>query len=195
MDGGAWIVHLIGFPAAGKLTVAQAIAAAASSSGQRWVVVDNHLTSDVIFSVLDVDGVSPLPAGVWDRVDDVREAIFRTIEELSPRSWSFVFTNVLIEESPGERARLDRVVALAEHTGRRYLPVIVHCDEATLVSRVANPDRAERKKWRDPEGVRAYLRTHQLLAIDDLSPLTVDTSVAGPQETAAAVLAHLADRG
>ncbi|MEO5838273.1 MAG: hypothetical protein ABIQ73_24295 [Acidimicrobiales bacterium] len=96
------IVHLIGYPAAGKLTIARAIAQAARDDGRRFVVVDNHHTANVIFAVHDVDGVRALPAGVWDRVREVREAVFRSIDELSPRDWSFVFTNVLLEDDPAD---------------------------------------------------------------------------------------------
>jgi hypothetical protein len=47
------IVHLIGFPAAGKLTIARAITALAQSEGRRFVVVDNH------FLVLSAFGALP----------------------------------------------------------------------------------------------------------------------------------------
>ena len=67
-------------------------------------MVDNHHTSNVIFAGLNVDGVTPLPPEVWDRVREVREALLRTIEELSPPDWSFVFTNVLTDDKPGDRA-------------------------------------------------------------------------------------------
>ena len=49
---------------------------------------------------MDVDGVRPVPRVTWDRVGEVREALYRTIEELSPPEWSFVFTNVLTEGEP-----------------------------------------------------------------------------------------------
>jgi Mrp family chromosome partitioning ATPase len=80
----AVIVHLVGFPGAGKYTVAQAIARQAERDGRRFVVIDNHLTSNVIFSVMDVDGVRPLPPEVWDRVGEVRAALCGAIEEFSP---------------------------------------------------------------------------------------------------------------
>ena len=94
------IVHLIGFPAAGKLTIARAIAGMAEGHGSHFVVVDNHHTSNVIFAVLDVDGVRELPSEVWDRVREVRHVVMRSIEELSPHDCSFIFTNVLTEGNP-----------------------------------------------------------------------------------------------
>jgi len=86
------IVHLIGFPAAGKFTVAKALARQATD---HLVVIDNHFTANVIFGVMEIDGVKPVPDEVWDRVEEVREAVFTTIETLSPPDWSFVFTNVM----------------------------------------------------------------------------------------------------
>ncbi len=106
-------MHLIGFPSAGKYTIAKALAQLAGGAGERYVVIDNHHTSNVIFAALDVDGVRELPATVWDRVGEVREAVLRTIEELSPPEWSFVFTNVLTERNPADAAVVDRLADLA----------------------------------------------------------------------------------
>ena len=84
-------------------------------------MLDNHHTSNVIFAALNVDGVTPLPPEVWDRVREVREALLRTIEELSPPDWSFVFTNVLTDDKPGDRAVWsDSVRSLNEQVASIY---------------------------------------------------------------------------
>ncbi len=71
------IVYLLGYPASGKYTIAKALAV---TPGRRWVVVDNHQINNVIFAVVEPDGVTPLPAAVWDRVEQVRDAVLTTIE-------------------------------------------------------------------------------------------------------------------
>ena len=114
------IIHLIGHPAVGKYTVAKALVAAAADSGERVVLMDNHATGNLILSILDLEGVDPIPDEVWDRVGEVREVVYRTVADMSPPDWSFVFTNVLVaddlgrsrgggaprEARPGERARV-----------------------------------------------------------------------------------------
>jgi hypothetical protein len=108
------IVHLIGFPASGKLTIARALAEISSGSGDRFVVLDNHHTANVIFAALDLDEVKPVPLVVWDRVREIFEVLLRTIEELSPPDWSFVFTNVLTDDKPSERGIVDRLANWCE---------------------------------------------------------------------------------
>lgn len=120
--------------------------------------------------------------------------LLRTIEDLSPRSWSFVFTDVLTDDKPSERGHVDRLAQLAVSTGRRYVPVIVTCDEATLLERVPNRDRAERMKWVDQEAVAVYVRSHALVAINDLAPLRIDTGRLEPADAAAALLDQIERR-
>src|SRR3954468_10185542 len=107
------IVHLVGFPGAGKYTVAKALVRAGADSGQHYVLIDNHYTTNVIFGVMEVDGIRPVPPTVWARVDGAREAVFKAIVEFSPPEWSFVFTNVLTMEEPLDPPAARRLIALA----------------------------------------------------------------------------------
>lgn len=84
------IVHLLGFPGVGKYSVAAALTRLAGDVGSVIVLVDNHLSSNVVLSVIDADGVADLPDDVWDRVGEIREVLYTTIEETSPPDWSFV---------------------------------------------------------------------------------------------------------
>jgi hypothetical protein len=185
------IVHLIGFPAAGKLTVAKALAGAAARRGDRYVVLDNHHTSNVIFAALDVDGVRRLPDTVWDRVGEVREALLHTIEQLSPTEWSFVFTNVLTEGNAEDRKIVERMVALADARGNRYVPIKLHCRTNELVARVDNTDRKDRLKWVDPAAVRTYVESRKLIRIDRHSLLDIDTTSLPPEAAALQILDHI----
>jgi len=185
------IVHLIGFPAAGKLTVARALADAASTQGERFVVLDNHHVNNVIFPVLDLDGIKPVPPVVWDRTREIAAVLRRTIEELSPREWSFVFTNVLTDDRASERVHVDKLLALADCTGRRFLPVLLHCDADVLANRVDNVDRRDRQKWVDPVGLREFVGSHALVDVSDLDPVAIDTAVTSPAAAAAIILERL----
>jgi hypothetical protein len=62
------IISLIGYPAAGKLTVARELEKIAAANGHRLVVVDNHHVNNVIFSVIRIGGHGVVPPGVWDHV-------------------------------------------------------------------------------------------------------------------------------
>ena len=185
------IVHLIGFPASGKLTIARALSEAASTDGAPFVVLDNHHFNNVIFPVLDLDGIKPVPPVVWDRTREIAAVLRRTIEELSPPQWSFIFTNVLTDDRASERVHVDQLVELAERTDRRYVPVLLHCDPEALTARVANVDRRERRKWIDPAGLREYVDSHSLVDVTDLDPVSIDTGATDPTAAVAIIMDRL----
>jgi shikimate kinase len=188
------IVHLIGYPAAGKYTVAQELARQANEANAHFVVIDNHFTANVIFGVMEMDGLHPIPDEVWDRVEEVREAVFRTIETLSPLAWSFVFTNVLTEGHERDAAAVVRLAQLASATQRRYVPVRLHCDVDELTTRIVSEDRKRRLKWIDPEGVRRFATEHELIGLDGHDALDLDVTNTPPETTAASILVHATRR-
>ena len=59
-------------------------------------LIDNHLINNPIFTVVNADGITPLPEGIWARVRDARRVVYESIRELSPPEMSFVFTIQLI---------------------------------------------------------------------------------------------------
>jgi shikimate kinase len=188
------IVHLIGYPAAGKYTVAQELARQAQEANAHFVVIDNHFTANVIFGVMEVDGMRPVPEEVWDRVEEVREAVFRTIETLSPPEWSFVFTNVLTEGHERDAAAVIRLAQLASATQRRYVPVRLHCHVDELATRIVSEDRKRRLKWIDPEGVRRFATERELIGLDGHDVLDLDVTSTPPEATAASILVHATRR-
>jgi hypothetical protein len=143
------IFHLIGTPGVGKYTVAKELAAL---TGAR--LVDNHAVANVIFNLLDQDGIKPLPREVWPHVGAVRRAVLDALVEVSPRHLSFVFTNYLRGEDEAETALFEEMVAVAEVRRSRFVPVLLSCATEELVKRVPNPDRKERMKLVDPSEAR-----------------------------------------
>ena len=182
------IIHLIGHPAVGKYTVANALVAAAAAAGERVVLMDNHATGNPILSILDLEGVDPVPDDVWDRVGEIREVVYRTIADMSPPDWSFVFTNVLVADDPGDRQVVERLATLAEQTARRYLPVRLRCEIGVQLERVVAPERGPRHKWTDASAVDRFVRTHDLVRVDGLD---IDTTHQPPERSAAQILEHL----
>lgn len=178
------IVHLIGFPAAGKYTVAKALVDAV---GPDCVLMDNHATGNLILSILDLRGVNPIPDPVWDRVGEIREVVYRTIEDMSPPTWSFVFTNVLVADDPGDEELVERLAALAAASGRLYIPIRLHCALDELLTRIPSPERAARHKWSDPDAVRAFVTTNRLVGAMGHAPVDIDTTAQSPAESARAI--------
>lgn len=182
------IVYLIGFPAAGKLTIARALASLAGEE-RHVVVVDNHHINNTIFRVIETDGVRSLPPRVWGFTSIVRGAVFNAIEELAPRSWSYVFTNVLIAGI--DEKFVDEVSELARGRESAYVPVMLRCDVDELARRIVGEERRRRLKWVDPDALRSMVASTQLVDISGLPhALELDVTSLSPEESAAAIWAH-----
>jgi hypothetical protein len=128
---------------------------------------------------------------VWDRVGEVREAVYQAIEEFSPPEWSFVFTNVLSDAIPGDELILSRLQRLAAQRSNPYVPVVLRCDPDEILRRVSNENRRARQKWIDPDAVRAFIADHPLIGLEDHEPLELDMTSLGPAEAATQILDHL----
>lgn len=193
MDGRSWIVHLLGFPAVGKRTVAVALVAASeAATGRRFVLLDNHLTGNPILAVLDRGGAGTVAQEVWDLVGEVRDVQDRAILRLAPPDRSFVFTNAAMAGDDNGIRAVARLQRLAAARGSAYVPVVLRCDPAELLERVPNADRAAHGKWVVPAEVAAHVAGRQALVPDHPDRLELDTSELAPVEAAQRILDHLA---
>jgi tRNA uridine 5-carbamoylmethylation protein Kti12 len=183
------VVLLYGYPAAGKFTIAQALAARMESEGATVRVIDNHYVNNVIFGVLDVDGIKPITRDVWRKVLEVRNAVFDTIRDLSPPHFSFVVTNYLAQNH--DEPLVDELRALAELRQSRFVVARLECDVDELCRRAPSPERSARMKWRDVEALRALCAATELIAPVP-GELVFDTTATPPQDVAAAIAAQLA---
>jgi len=184
------VYYLIGLPGVGKFTVANAMERLAAKQGQNLVVVDNHYVNNPIFGLVRVDGRTPLPRGVSARVAEVGEAVLSTVESLSPRGWSFVFTNFLDDGVAEDHRLYRRVRQVADARRCRFVPVRLVCEPDELSRRVASPERSGRLKMVDPAEVRHLAMTKRLLVPDDGDMLTLDITRLAPADTAKAILAQ-----
>lgn len=151
-------------------------------------LVDNHSIANVIFNVLDQDGIKPLPAGVWPRVSQVRAAVLDTLIHLSPPHLSFVFTNYMRGGDDAERAAFEELAAVAEIRSSTFVPVLLSCETSVLVRRIGSPDRRARMKLLDP-----VLGTHfndevPHFTTDHPNTLRLDTSQITPDAAAAKIV-------
>lgn len=140
---------LIGFAGTGKYTIGRELC---ERTGAR--LIDNHLINNPIFKAVNADGVTPLPAGVWDRVKEVRAAVYETIRELSPPGMSFVFTMELRERNPADHGAFWELDHLAAERQSRFVPIRLICGVEELCRRVVDPGRVAMLKEISPELAR-----------------------------------------
>jgi len=183
------IVYLIGYAGTGKYTIAREIAALTGV-----VIVDNHLINNPVFSVVGVDGITPLPAGVWEKIAGIRRIVLDTIAELARPGASFLFTNELYEEMPVDRRLYEDIAILAAKRQALFVPVILHCEPEELYRRVASPERAVRFKLRNADRTRENIRTNRLLHVDHPNCLELDVTYLSPIQAAQAIIAHVEKR-
>ena len=175
------IVYLLGYPGVGKYTVGHELARRTGAA-----LIDNQVINHPIFALLNWDGRSQLPPGTLDRTAPIRDAVITALEEIAPRSKSYIFTNVLADD-PADIAIYDRLKRAAQLRGAVFLPVMLTCAPDVHLRRVASQDRLPRFKIADPEGVRRLMAAIVLYVPDDAALLTLDTTTAAPAQTAALI--------
>jgi hypothetical protein len=143
------IVALIGFAGTGKYTIGRELC---ERTGAR--LIHNHLINNPIFTVVNADGVTRLPPGVWDRVVEIRATVYQAIRELSPPEVSFVITMELRESNPLDHLAFDDLVELAAARESRFIPIRLICGVDELCRRVADPGRVAMLKEISPELAR-----------------------------------------
>ncbi|MDF9821276.1 broad-specificity NMP kinase [Rhizobium leguminosarum] len=185
-------IVLIGFPGAGKLTIAQELSAMVSAK-----IVDNHWINNPILRLLDEDGTAALPKGVWEFTGRVRQTVLDAITAYAP-SANFIFTHAGLEGDERSLLTFQQIANAAEACDAVLVPVRLLCDEEELARRVSNPVRREKLKSTDVAASRNRSRKAQVL--DPLHPntLVLDVTSASPEKTATAIQDHilkvLADR-
>lgn len=183
------IIYLIGFAGCGKLTIARAIQARFDC-----ILVDNHYVNNVIFSLIDPDGRTPLPARVWQNVDLVRTAVFDTIRHLSKPGRSFIFTNVLFEGGDIDQQIFLDIAGLAQDRGALFLPVRLLISPEELVRRVVSPDRAQKLKETDPQAAREKALEQEVFRPVGFPYLEIDITTLSPDEVADRILLEISKR-
>lgn len=182
-------MFLLGYPGVGKRTVGSHLADRLDG-----VLVDNQLIHIPLLTLFKWDGKFLLPKEIWQRVEPIREAVLGTIEDLAPKSNSYVFTNDLKDDEEGAR-QYDRIRSLAHRRGSLFLSVMVDCDIDEEVRRIANPDRVARLKGSDPEGYRRYRRDTTLFQPPPEEVVHIDTTTIGPRQNAETIYGILRRRG
>jgi hypothetical protein len=177
------IVVLIGFAGTGKYTIGRELC---QRTGAK--LIDNHLINNPIFSVVNVDGVTPLPAKVWDKVKDVRTAVYDAIRELSPSGMSFVFTMELRENNPADLRAFRDLEQLAAARLSRFVPIRLICGVDELCRRVTDPARVAMLKEISPELARKKSLEDEVLNVPHPNLRTLDVTKRSPSNSVDAIL-------
>lgn len=183
------IVFLLGYPGVGKRTVGTHLAELLDG-----VLVDNQLINLPLLTLFKWDGKFPIPMEIWERVAPIRNAVLGTIEDLAPKSNSYVFTNVLEEDQDGASQYIN-LRSLAQRRGSLFLSVLLNCDVDEQVRRIDTPDRIARLKGSDPEGYRRHRQHTKLFQPPSEEVMHVDTTEIDARQNAETIYETLIGRG
>ncbi len=179
------IICLIGLSGIGKYTIAKHLAELGSLH-----VVDNHLTSNPIFSIIEQGHDTKVPVAAWDRIRQIREIVYETIETVSPPDFSFVFTNQLLDDDVKYQKAYDRLCAIAEKRQALFVPVRLFCNADENCKRIACVERSTRFKPTNPDNV-AHNRHRGLLKTQHANTLDLNISALLANEAAVLILGHV----
>jgi tRNA A37 threonylcarbamoyladenosine biosynthesis protein TsaE len=165
------MVVLIGFAGTGKYTIGRELC---ERTGAK--LIDNHLIANPVFTVVNADGVTPLPAGVWDKIKQIRRTVYDAIRELSPPEMSFVFTVEWRENNPADLVAFADLERLAAARRSRFIPIRLICGVEELCRRVVDPARVALLKEISPELARKKSAEDAVLNVSHPNLRTLDVT-------------------
>lgn len=181
------LVHLIGLPGVGKLTIARELASALPAH-----LVDNHASNNLIISLLDIARDQSIPEAAWVEVRKVRAAVLNTISTLAPREANYIFTNALYGDDEKDLRVIEQVRGTIEARGGTYVPVVITCDTEEHRTRYTNTQRHEKLKPTDVkilDGI--FAGDDQPLRQKLPTELELDVTSLTPAQAAQAIRTHL----
>ena len=179
------IVCLVGFPGAGKLTIARALSRLIEAT-----IVDNHWINDPILRLIRQTGAQAVPDAVWPEVAKVRGAVLETISTLAPPGANFIFTYAGADEDPEDRKAFEAYRNVAARRSARFIAVRLLCSEAELVRRIQNPERRGHKLI-DPQEAIENVRNYSPLDPRIPESMTLDVTDLSPEAAAARILDYI----
>jgi hypothetical protein len=174
-------LYLIGFAGTGKYTIAKELGKCG------YKIVDNHLLNNPIFSLLDLNGVSPIPDNAWEAIRKIREAVLNfVVQDIASH---YVFTNELLEEEY-DYAIYNQVKNAAEQRGSLFIPVKITVSLEEHNKRIGNLERKERFK----ETTIAHNRVKKgMIKVSHSNLLELDGSDLSASQAAAAILLYVSE--
>lgn len=185
------IFLLLGFPGTGKYTTALELVRFLSEQGRVVKLLDNHRISNILFDLIaEADGSTPLPPGIFPKIREMNMAVVRTIEQLSPANWSFVFTHYL-SDNAANRKYIDAIRQLAHSRNNVFVPIVLSAETDELLRRVPSQDRRVRQKLVDPDLARGLVESGDLLIPH--GALHIDVTAKAPVETARSIIKYASE--
>ncbi len=181
------LVHLIGLPGVGKLTIARELAGALPAH-----LVDNHAINNLIFPLMHVNKGKLVGEETWSEIRKIRAVVLNVITALAPREDNYIFTNALYGSDAGDLAMAQRVREAIEARDGTYIPVVLTCAPDEHLARFTEPTRRERMKMTNKKHYDSiYAVQEEPLRQNLPHEHELDVTALTPAEAAAAIKVHV----
>jgi shikimate kinase len=173
---GTNLVFIYGPPAAGKYTIAKALAAKLN-----WPLFHNHVVIDCVNALLQRG-----EDGFLDACADVRIALSsRALANGKSHVSTFVYATGI------DDAFVEKIRESVDAAGARFCAVRLSCSVETLNERCVAPHRAPMKKIATVESLQSVLSQYDCFgAICDADSLVIDTDECTIEDSVARIRAH-----
>ena len=174
------IIYLIGRSGTGKYTIAKEL------SKQGYVIVDNQLINNPIFSLLnpdDLNSASTVPIEAWNAIGKIRNIVFEFMAQ--DKISNYILTNELFDDDKGDHAGYKKVEELAKKRDSTFIPVKLQISYEENAKRIASPGRLERYK---STKIDEKDRNRELIKIAHPNLLEIDVSDLSAQEVSKIIM-------
>ena len=174
------ITYLIGLSGTGKYTIAKQIAL------HDYKIVDNHLINNPIFSLLDIDSITPIPFAAWQAIVPIRNAVFNFVAQ--EKTKNYLFTNELLEVGH-DRVIYEKVKDLAIQRDSIFIPIKLLISSQERAKRITSLERKNRFKLTIDT---RYLDSHtDLITFDHPHMMTLDVTNLSAHEASEKIMQHV----
>ena len=174
------ILYLTGKPGVGKYTIAKELA-----SKYGFIVCDNQLINNPIFTLLQYDGYAKIPDFAWDVIAKIRLEVFNFLSKSIEQN--YVLTNCLADTEV-DRQIYKQVKQMAEDRGSLFIPVQLEISKEEHLRRLTRPERRARWKSIDPSDAED---NGPLISISHPNLFLLNVSHLKPEDAAEAILNHI----
>lgn len=180
MKNNTTIVYLTGKPGVGKYTIAKELA-----KNNNFIICDNHLVNNLIFSLLQYNGHVKIPSFTWEFIERIWSQVFAFLSRFHEHS--YVLTHNLYE-SERDRRLYEQVEYMSDARGSLFVPIRLSITKEEHLKRVIQPERENRLKTVNPEIIHD---STLLLSIIHPHLLELEVSHLCPEDAAEAIIAHI----